>query len=46
MLWAQGVEKGKISRQRFVDIFATTPAKIVGLYPQKGGILTVHMFTL
>lgn len=39
MLWTQGVEKGKISRQRFVDIFATTPAKVVGLYPQKGAIL-------
>lgn len=39
MLWTQGVEKGKISRQRFVDIFSTTPAKVVGLYPQKGAIL-------
>ena len=36
MLWSQGVEKGRISRQRFVDIFATTPAKVVGLYPTKG----------
>ena len=36
MLWTQGVETGKISRQRFVDIFSTTPAKVVGLYPQKG----------
>ena len=39
MLWTQGVEKGIISRQRFVDIFATTPAKVVGVYPQKGVIL-------
>ena len=39
MLWTQGVEKEKISRQRFVDIFSTTPAKVVGLYPQKGAIL-------
>ncbi|MDU6985499.1 MAG: dihydropyrimidinase [Terrisporobacter othiniensis] len=39
MIWTQGVEKGKISRQRFVEIFSTTPAKIVGLYPQKGVIL-------
>lgn len=39
MLWSQGVEKGKISRKRFVEVFATTPAKVVGLYPQKGAIL-------
>lgn len=39
MLWSQGVEKGKISKQRFVEVFATNPAKIVGLYPQKGAIL-------
>lgn len=38
MLWTQGVEKGRISRQRFVEIFATNPAKFVGLYPQKGVI--------
>lgn len=36
MLWAQGVEKGKISRQKFVEIFAANPAKMVGIYPQKG----------
>ena len=36
MLWSQGVDKGRISRQRFVEIFATNPAKMVGLYPQKG----------
>lgn len=39
MIWTQGVEKGKISKQRFVEIFSTTPAKVVGLYPQKGAIL-------
>ena len=39
MLWTQGVEKGRISRQRFVEISATTPAKVVGIYPQKGVIL-------
>lgn len=38
MLWTQGVEAGKISRQRFVEIFATNPAKMVGLYPTKGVI--------
>ncbi|MEF9940881.1 MAG: dihydropyrimidinase [Lachnospiraceae bacterium] len=38
MLWTYGVCKGKISRQRFVDIFAAKPAKILGLYPQKGAL--------
>ncbi|WP_138203563.1 amidohydrolase family protein [Haloimpatiens lingqiaonensis] len=38
LLWTYGVEKGRISREKFVDLFATTPAKIVGLYPQKGQI--------
>lgn len=38
LLWTYGVEKGKISRQKFVDVFATAPAKIVGLFPQKGQI--------
>ena len=38
MLWTQGVETGKISRQRFVEIFATAPAKVTGLWPQKGVI--------
>lgn len=37
-LWTYGVETGKISRQDFVDLFATGPAKIVGLYPRKGEI--------
>jgi dihydropyrimidinase len=36
VLWTNGVEKGKISRQRFVDLWATAPAKICGLFPQKG----------
>ena len=38
MLWTYGVETGRITRERFVDLFATTPAKIVGLYPEKGQI--------
>jgi dihydropyrimidinase len=36
VLWTHGVETGKISRPRFVDLWATAPAKICGLYPQKG----------
>lgn len=31
MLWSQGVATGKISRQKFVDLAATTPAKNIGL---------------
>lgn len=38
MLWTYGVETGKISRQKFVDVCCTTPAKVCGIYPQKGDI--------
>lgn len=38
ILWTYGVETGKISRQRFVDLFTTAPAKINGLFPRKGTI--------
>lgn len=31
MLWSQGVAKGRISKQRFVDLIATGPAKNSGL---------------
>lgn len=36
LLWTKGVEEGRISRQRFVDIACTTPAQICGLFPKKG----------
>lgn len=39
MLWTQGVEKGKITRQQFVELGCTNPAKVCGLYPQKGSIM-------
>jgi len=32
----EGVREGKISLNRFVEITATAPAKIFGLYPRKG----------
>jgi len=35
LLW-EGVREGKISMNRFVEITATAPAKIFGLYPKKG----------
>lgn len=38
LLWTYGVETGKISKKKFVELFATNPAKIVGLFPQKGQI--------
>ncbi len=34
----QGVHDGRLSLNRFVDLVATTPAKIFGLYPDKGTI--------
>ena len=38
VLWTYGVEKGKISRQKLVDVFAATPAKNNGLFPRKGSL--------
>lgn len=38
MLWSYGVGKGRISANRFVELTATNPAKIFGLYPRKGTI--------
>ncbi|MFH2201767.1 MAG: dihydropyrimidinase [Elusimicrobiota bacterium] len=37
LLW-DAVAEGRITANRFVDITATTPAKLFGLYPQKGTI--------
>ena len=36
--YAEGVGKGRISVERFVETTSTTPAKTFGLYPQKGVI--------
>jgi dihydropyrimidinase len=36
LLFSEGVMKKRISLRRFVDLCATNPAKIFGLYPQKG----------
>lgn len=38
VLYTQGVATGKFSINRFVELTATNPAKIFGLYPQKGTI--------
>ncbi|RWD73630.1 dihydropyrimidinase [Mesorhizobium sp.] len=37
LVW-QGVANGGLSPNRFVDLVATTPARIFGLYPAKGTI--------
>jgi len=38
LLYSEGVEKGKISLNKFVEVNCSNPAKIFGLYPQKGTI--------
>jgi dihydropyrimidinase len=34
--WEHGVNKGRISPTRYVELNCTNPAKIFGMYPQKG----------
>jgi dihydropyrimidinase len=36
MLFSDGVTKGKISLQQFVAVTSTNPAKLFGMWPQKG----------
>ena len=38
LLFSEGVTKGRISLSRFVQLTATAPAQIYGLYPRKGTI--------
>lgn len=38
ILFSEGVKKGRISINQFVDITSTKVAKLFGLYPQKGTI--------
>ena len=38
MLWWAGVRTGRLSLHRFVEVTATNPAKLLGLYPTKGTI--------
>jgi len=35
----KGLEEGRLSPQRFVELTSTNPAKLYGLYPQKGCLL-------
>jgi dihydropyrimidinase len=36
LLFSEGVHTGRISLQKFVELTATNPAKIFGMFPQKG----------
>lgn len=38
LMYSEGVEKGRISLNKFVDITATAPARIFGMFPKKGTI--------
>lgn len=38
LLWSEGVEKGRISANKYVEVTSTNPAKIFGMYPRKGCI--------
>lgn len=39
LLWTYAVNTGKLSANEFVAVNSTNPAKIFGMYPQKGSIL-------
>lgn len=36
LIFSEGVSKGRLSLTRFVDVIATNPAKLAGIYPRKG----------
>jgi len=38
LLFSEGVVKERISLNRFVELVSTTPAKLMGLFPQKGNL--------
>ena len=38
VMWTTAVNKGRISPERFVALMSTNPAKLFGMYPQKGTI--------
>lgn len=38
LMFSEGVMRGRISINRFVEVCCTSPARIFGLYPQKGTI--------
>jgi dihydropyrimidinase len=38
MLWSEGVRKGRMSRERFVEVTSANAARLFGLHPRKGAI--------
>jgi len=38
LIYSYGVKKGKISRNKFAEVISTNPAKLFGMYPEKGSI--------
>ncbi len=38
LIWNYGVNTGKISQNRFVELVSTTPARLFGMYPRKGAL--------
>jgi dihydropyrimidinase len=39
LTYSEGVAKGRLSLPRFVEVVATTPAMLFGLYPRKGALI-------
>lgn len=39
ILWSFGVQTGRLTPQQFVALTSTNPAKLFGMYPQKGSLL-------
>ena len=39
VMWTEGVGSGRMSVNQFVALHCTNPAKIFGMYPQKGSLL-------
>jgi dihydropyrimidinase len=38
MLYSEGVRKGRLTLARMVEVLATAPARIAGMYPRKGAL--------
>lgn len=38
VVWETGVVSGRLDPTRFVDLMSTRPAKLFGMYPQKGAV--------